>query len=71
MAYQREKEKVDDCSKGEKKQHRWLQKEDDKVWVRSREERRCSNLGPTQSRMSPSILEHTKKKVVPGGSLLE
>ena len=28
--------------------------------VRSHEERRCFILGPTQSRISPSILEYTK-----------
>jgi len=28
--------------------------------LRSREERRCSILGPTQSRISPSILEYEK-----------
>ena len=28
--------------------------------VRSHEERRCSILGPTRSRISPSILEYTK-----------
>jgi len=28
--------------------------------VRYHEERRCSNLGPPQSRISPSILEYTK-----------
>ena len=28
--------------------------------MRSREERRCSIMGPTQSRVSPSILQHTK-----------
>ena len=28
--------------------------------MRSHEERRCSILGPTQSRISPSILEYTK-----------
>ena len=29
--------------------------------ARSHEQRRCSNLGPTQSRIPPSILEYTKK----------
>ena len=28
--------------------------------VRSHEERRCSMLGPTQNRVSPSTLEYTK-----------
>ena len=32
----------------------------DKLRVRSHEERRCFILGPTQSRMSPSILWYTK-----------
>ena len=28
--------------------------------MRSHAERRCSFLGPTQSRISPSVLQHTK-----------
>ena len=30
--------------------------------VRSDGERKCSNLGPTQSRTSPSVLQYTKKR---------
>ena len=30
-------------------------------WVRSHEKRRCSIPGPTQSRISPSILYYTKR----------
>ena len=33
--------------------------------VRSHVERRCSNLGPTQNRTSPSILQYTKMNFVP------
>ena len=32
--------------------------------LRSHEERRCSNLGPTQSRISPSLLGNTKTRDV-------
>ena len=32
--------------------------------VKSHEERRCSILGPTQSRISPSILKYTKNESV-------
>ena len=37
------------------------------VWVRSHEERRCSNLGPAQSRILPSIL-YTKKQLLEGAA---
>ena len=36
--------------------------------VRSHEERRCSILGPTQSRISPSRLSYTKRSLTSGAA---